>query len=73
MILIDKGRILSEKSVILIQDNQYKGFGYTDLNYQINNIEVLKNLISTSNGHKALNNIIIKYLKNKPVEKIIRF
>lgn len=73
MVLIDKGRIISEKSVILIENNQYKGFGYADLSYQIDNLEILRNLISTTNNHKDHNNIIIKYLKNKPVEKIIRF
>jgi DNA polymerase-3 subunit epsilon len=73
MILIDKGRTLAEKSVILVENNKYKGFGYADLSYQINNLEVLKSLISTTNNYAEQNNLIIKYLKNKPIEKIVRF
>ncbi len=73
MVLVDKGRTISEKSVVLIENNQYKGFGYADLSYQINKIDVLRSLISTSNSHSEQNNIVIKYLKNNKVEKIIRF
>jgi len=73
MILVDKGRVISEKSVVLIENNDYQGFGYTDLENQINNLEILKNLITTGNSHKDQNNTIIKYLKNQTVEKIIRF
>jgi DNA polymerase III subunit epsilon len=73
MILIDKGRAISEKSVILVENNQYKGFGYADLSYQLNNLDILRNIITTSNYDKDQDNIIIKYLKNKAIEKIIRF
>ncbi|MCF6297012.1 MAG: DNA polymerase III subunit epsilon [Flavobacteriaceae bacterium] len=73
MVLIDKGRHLSEKSVILIENNEYKGYGYTDLSYQINNLDVLRNLISISKSIDNQNAIIIKYLKNNKIEKFIRF
>jgi DNA polymerase-3 subunit epsilon len=73
MILIDKGRVISEKSVILIENNDYQGFGYADLTYQISNLDILKNIITNSNNHKNQNNTIISYLKNQSIEKIIRF
>jgi len=73
MILIDKGRSKSEKSVILIENNYYKGYGYADLNYQINNLDILKSLITSTNTIDLQNNVIIKYLKNNTIEKIIRF
>ena len=73
MILIDKGRVISEKSVILIENNDYQGFGYADLTYQISNLDILKNIITNSNNHKDQNNTIISYLKNQSIEKIIRF
>ncbi len=72
MILIDKGRDVSEKSVILIENNSYKGYGYTDLGYQIDNLDILKNIISTSKHIDNQNDIIIKYLKNNKIEKFIR-
>lgn len=73
MILIDKGRIISEKSVILIENNDYQGFGYADLKYQINDLDILKNIITNTNNHKDQNNTIISYLKHQTIEKIIRF
>ena len=35
MLLIDVGRDLEERSVILIENGQYKGFGFYNLNHQI--------------------------------------
>jgi len=73
MILVDKGRIPGEKAVVLIENNQYQGFAYTDLGYQINNLSVLKKLINSSNNSEAQNLVIKKYLAGNKVEKIIRF
>jgi DNA polymerase-3 subunit epsilon len=69
--LIDKGRNIDEKSVILIKDNKYQGYGYFTLNYQINNIEILESLISKSDNTYESELIIINYLKKNKVEKII--
>jgi DNA polymerase-3 subunit epsilon len=44
MLIIDKGRDIEERSVILIENGQFKGFGFYNLNYQINNTEILKSL-----------------------------
>ena len=73
MILIDKGREVLEKSVILIENNEYKGYGFADLNHQINNLDILKSLINKSQSTQVQNNLIIKYLKNNSIEKIITF
>jgi DNA polymerase-3 subunit epsilon len=45
MLLIDKGRTISERSVVMIENGIYKGFAFYDLNYQINNVEILRNII----------------------------
>lgn len=73
MILIDKGKDISEKSVLLIEDNEFKGYGFTDLSYQITNIEILRSLISVNKYSHKYNNIINSYLQKEKVEKIIRF
>ena len=73
MILIDKGRVVSEKSVILIENNDYQGFGYANLTYQVNDLDILRKIITNTNNTKDQNNTIIKYLKNQTIEKIIRF
>lgn len=73
MILIDKGRSLEEKSVVLIENNDFQGFAYTDLSHQINNLDILKSLINRSNNSLSQNIIIKKYLSGNQVERIIRF
>lgn len=73
MILVDKGRIPGEKAVVLIENNKYQGYAYTDLAYQINNLTVLKKLISSSHNSDEQNLVIKKYLAGNKVEKIIRF
>ncbi|PHQ55276.1 MAG: DNA polymerase III subunit epsilon, partial [Lutibacter sp.] len=37
LLVIDKGRNIGEKSIVLIENNEFKGFCYADLSYQINN------------------------------------
>lgn len=73
MILIDKGRIAGEKSVILIEENQYRGYGYAELEHQITNRSVLNNLVSPSRFHESQNVIVKEYLSRHQVERIIRF
>jgi len=73
MILVDKGRVNGEKSVILIENNQYKGYAYAELRHQINNLDILKSLISNTVNYPRQNMIIKKYLSGNKVEKIIRF
>ena len=73
MILIDKGRIPGEKSVILIEENQYRGYGYAELGHQITNRTVLKNLVNPTRFHKSQNIIVKEYLLRHKVEQIIRF
>ena len=73
MILVDKGRNPGEKSVVLIENHQYQGYGYTELGYQITNHKVLKNLISPSRNQMTQNIIVKEYLSRHQVERIIRF
>jgi len=73
MILIDKGRSVGEKSVILIENNYYQGFAYAELRHQIDNLDILKNLINKTENSNGQNLIIKKYLSSNKVEKIIRF
>lgn len=71
MLVVNKGRHLGEKSVILIVDNTYMGFGYFDLSFQINNLDIIKNLIG-QHGHSAsILPIIDQHIKRYKSEKII--
>lgn len=72
-LIIDKGRNISEKSVILIEKNNLAGFAYVELAYQINNIEILKTLITPIDNTTQLRNIVKEHLIKRRVEKIVRF
>ena len=73
MILVDKGRVTGEKSVILIENNQYMGYAYAELRHQINNLDILKSLINNTENYPLQNMIIKKYLSGNKVQEIIRF
>ncbi len=73
LLVIDKGRNVGEKLVLLIENNEFRGFCFTDLFYQTNNLEILRNLISPMENSTHNRNIIKKYLQKNNVEKLIRF
>lgn len=73
LIILDKGRTIEEQSVVLIENNHYKGNGYVELNHQINNLDVLKNVI-TQEKEDAHNDFLVNnYIKRNKVNKIVRF
>ncbi|MFK5983546.1 MAG: exonuclease domain-containing protein [Flavobacteriaceae bacterium] len=71
MLIIDKGREVDEHSVILIEDGEYKGYGFYNLNFQINNPEVLKSIINPMENNRDTQHIIQGYLRKNKVQKII--
>jgi DNA polymerase-3 subunit epsilon len=73
MVIIDKGRNVNERSAVLIENGVYKGYCFYDLNHQINNIEILKNIIIPMENNRDSRNIIQSYIKKNRVSKIIKF
>lgn len=73
MIIIDRGRNIQERSAILIEDGIFKGYAFFDLNYQVNNIDILKNIIIPMKSNRDSKNIILSYLKKKKVLKTLSF
>lgn len=73
IIAIDRGRNLQERSAVLIENGIFKGYAFFDLNYQVNNIEILKNIIIPMKENRDHKNIILSYLKKKKVYKTISF
>ncbi|PTM07034.1 MAG: exonuclease [Bacteroidetes bacterium] len=72
MVIIDYGREIDERSAILIENGIYKGFGFYNLNYQINNIEILKNVITPMQHNRDTQHIIQSYLRRHKRLKIIK-
>jgi len=73
MVIIDRGRTHSERSAVLIENGIYKGYCFYQLNYQINNIEILKNIIISMQHNRDVKTIIQSYLRKRKVMKIIHF
>lgn len=72
MIVIDKGREIDERSVIYIENGVFKGLGFFDLNYQINNLEVLESIITPMENNRDTQHIIQSYIRRNKNLKIIR-
>ena len=71
MLIIDKGRMINERSVIWIQKGILKGYCYFDLNYQITNIDVLSNLITPLDHNKDSQHIFNSYIRRNKRLKLI--
>lgn len=72
LIIVDRGREVDERSAILIENGIYVGFGFYNLNYQINNSEILKSVITPMQNNKDAQYIIQSYLRRRQVLKIIK-
>lgn len=71
MVIVDRGRDIDERSAILIKDGVFQGLGFFNLNYQINNIEVLESIITPMENNRDTQHIIQSYLRrNKKVKQI---
>ena len=72
MVVIDRGREVDERSAILIENGVFKGLGFFNLNYQINNIAVLKSIITPMQNNRDTQHIIQSYLRrNKKVKQVV--
>lgn len=72
MVIIDRGRDVDERSAILIENGVYKGFGFYNLNYQINKLDVLQSLITPMQHNRDTQHIIQNFMrKNKKLKIMI--
>jgi DNA polymerase-3 subunit epsilon len=71
--ILDRGRTISERSAILVENGVYKGYAFYDLNYQINNIEILRNIITPMQSNRDTRNRIQSYMRKAKTIKIINF
>ena len=73
MVLLDRGRSFEERSAVLIENGVYKGYCFYELNYQITNIDILKNILIPMQHNRDVKTIIQSYLRKNKVFKIIKF
>jgi DNA polymerase-3 subunit epsilon len=72
MVIIDRGRDIDERSVVYIENGVFKGLGFFDLNYQINNLQVLESIITPMENNRDTQHIIQNYLRRNKNLKIIQ-
>jgi DNA polymerase-3 subunit epsilon len=73
IIIIDRGRSIEERSAVLIENGVYKGYAFFNLNYQVNQIDILKNILIPMENSKDAKKIIQEYIRKKKALKTIRF
>ncbi|WP_245871791.1 exonuclease domain-containing protein [Sediminicola luteus] len=64
-VLLEKGRNTGEKSAFLIENGSLSGFGFVALNHQINQIGILKTVLTQVESNLAYKQIIEAYLRKK--------
>ena len=72
-ILQHKGREVEENAIILVENNEVTGYGFTNLSYQESHLDVLKTILTPTENKELAKSIVKNYLKNNSVSKIIRF
>ena len=73
MVIIDKGRTTSERSAVLIENGIYKGYAFYELNFQINTIEILKNILIPMQNNRDTKTIIQSHIRRSKTVKIRKF
>ena len=73
MMVIDRGRTINERSAVLIEDGVYKGYAFYDLNYQIRNIDILRNIIVPMQHNRDTRTILQNHLRKNKLVKVITF
>ncbi len=73
MVLIDRGRTINERSAILIENGIYKGYAFYDLNYQVTNIDILKNILIPMQHNRDAKTIIQSQIRKSKTLKVISF
>ncbi|GAB2776342.1 exonuclease domain-containing protein [Salinimicrobium soli] len=72
MIIVDRGRDIHERSALLVEEGEFKGIGFFDLNHQLNNLEIIKSIITPMKSDRDAQHIIQSYLRKNNRVKIIK-
>lgn len=64
-VIIDKGRRTDERSVILVENGKYRGFGYIDESHQFESAEDLRAIIEKSPWYPDANDLIRSFIQQQ--------
>ncbi len=71
--IIGKGRKNSERSLVLVENGAYLGFGFINRHETLANFESAKDLIKIGKENKIAQNLVNSYLVNPRGAKVIEF
>lgn len=59
------------KSIVLMQNGRYKGFGQVSIDEEIKDLETVKQYIDTGYDDQDMQNLVSSYLRTAPVEDLV--
>jgi len=71
--IVGMGRKREEKSVVLVENGNYVGFGFFDESENISNLEAARNFIKPSKDNRVVQNIVNSYLTNPRGVELLLF
>lgn len=72
-IVTSKGREHGEYSFVFIKNGQFKGYGYYDLNHQINSLEKIQNRLIPIDTNPDCQTLVQHFIKKEKYLKLISF
>jgi DNA polymerase III subunit epsilon len=71
--IIGQGRKAEEKSLVLVENGNYLGFGFFDRNESIGDMESAKNFIKLGKDNRVVQNLVNSYLLNPRGAEVVAF
>ena len=70
--ILDKGRIPEENAVVLVEEGEYRGYGFADLSDMNGQLDELRDVISPFENNPEVRRILRRFLSEQNL-KVIRF
>jgi DNA polymerase III subunit epsilon len=71
--IIGQGRKAEEKSLVLIENGNYLGFGFVPKEESIGSLESARNFIKPSKDNRVVQNLVNSYLRNPKGAEVVAF
>jgi DNA polymerase-3 subunit epsilon len=68
--IIEKGRTHEERSVVLIEDRKYAGYGYIDQYTQANSVDEIRDVVKLNHYYPDTNDLIRSWCKKNKYRKV---
>lgn len=71
--IVGKGRVMDEKSLVLVENGSYLGFGFLDKDQAISDLESAKNFIKAGKENRVVQNVVNSFLMNPKGNELVLF